>query len=159
VCAWDWVKASEPIALWVEGLALVAIFIYDRKDSRRERKEAHADRVAAIYEKMREFFKVVVNGIQGDDFGPGRRFEYYKENNYSIYPGDAYPMKQYTAIWEAYYSSILVNEKLAAYIKERVDEANNLQSVEAVEEFNNRLKVFYQNWRGDVMAKKMWELS
>jgi ssDNA-specific exonuclease RecJ len=49
-----------------------------------------------------------------------------------------------------------VNEKFAAaYVKERVDEANALQGVEAVEEFNKRLKVFYQNRRGDVMAKRM----
>ena len=155
---WDWIKASEPIAVWVEGLALVAIFIYDRKDSRRERKEAHADRVAGIYEKMREFLKVVDEGILGDDFGPGKRFEYYNEN-YSIYPGEPRLIKEYAAIWEAYYSSILVNEKLAAYVKERVDEAQALQGVDDTKEFDKRLEVFGQNWRGDVMAKRMRELS
>jgi hypothetical protein len=154
---WDWIKASEPIAVWLEGLALVAIFIYDRKDSKRERKEAHADRVAAIYEKMREFLSVVRDGIEGDDFGPGRRFEHVDVEDH--YPVELRPIKQYTAIWEAYYSAILVNEKFAAYVKERVDEANALQGVSDAGEFKKRLGVFYKNWRGDVMAKRMRELS
>jgi hypothetical protein len=58
MCWRGWLKGSEPIALWLEGIALVLIFIYDCKDSKRERKEAHADCVAAIYEKLREFLLV-----------------------------------------------------------------------------------------------------
>jgi hypothetical protein len=40
--AWDWVKASEPIALWVEGIALVLIFIWDRIDANRGHEETIA---------------------------------------------------------------------------------------------------------------------
>jgi hypothetical protein len=36
---WEWIKASEPIALWVEGIALVLIFIWDRKDAAKNHKE------------------------------------------------------------------------------------------------------------------------
>jgi hypothetical protein len=36
---WEWIKASEPIALWVEGIALVLIFIWDRKDAAKSHKE------------------------------------------------------------------------------------------------------------------------
>jgi len=40
--AWDWVKASDPIALWVEGIALVLIFIWDRIDANRGHQETIA---------------------------------------------------------------------------------------------------------------------
>jgi hypothetical protein len=169
MCWWGWVKASEPIALWVEGLALVAIFIWDRIDRSHERKEnlaqlavakkqVHADRVAAIYEAMRKFLYVVADGIKNDDFGPGRRFEHYNEDH-SIYPREPYPIKEYVAIREAQYLSILIDENLAAYVKARVDEATALQGVDDTAEFNRRLDVFYKNWRGDVMANKLRELS
>jgi hypothetical protein len=34
-----WVKTHEYLAIWLEGIALVAIFIWDRIDSREQHKE------------------------------------------------------------------------------------------------------------------------
>ena len=159
-CVWEWTKAiyrgSEPLALWVEGIALVAIFIYDRKDSRRERKEAHADRVAAIYEKMRQFLYAVTYGIRDGKFGPDHRFDSVVPLSVAPQP---YGKQEFANIWEAYYLSILVNEEFGAYVKERLDEAVALQGVSGEGDFNKRLDVFYKNWTGDVMAKRMRELS
>jgi hypothetical protein len=39
VAAIDWLRVSDSIALWVEGLALLAIFIWDRKDHREDHDE------------------------------------------------------------------------------------------------------------------------
>jgi hypothetical protein len=36
---WDWFRTHEWFAIWLEGIALVAIFIWDRKDARSQHKE------------------------------------------------------------------------------------------------------------------------
>jgi hypothetical protein len=166
VC-WDFMKQNEFLALWLEGLALVAIFIWDRIDARGAHEEAlkqqdiwrrqiHADRVAGIYERLRGFLNLFVEGMGNHEFGPGARFDRATLPGYTIEP---FIREEYNSICEAYYSSILVNEKFAAYVKERVDEAKALQGVDDTKEFDQRLAVFYLNWRGDVMAKRMRKLS
>jgi hypothetical protein len=35
----DWLRTYESVAIWLEGIALVAIFIWDRIDSRQQHKE------------------------------------------------------------------------------------------------------------------------
>ena len=163
---WDWIKASEPLALWVEGLALVAIFIWDRKDAKDQheetleqhaiwRRQIHADRVAGIYQDLRHFVFVVATGIREDDFGPGRRFERVPDDPHE----EPYPLKAFAAILEAHHLSILINEQLAAYVGERVAEAVALQGVDDNEEFNRRLAIFWKNWEGKRMAEVMRKLS
>jgi len=34
-----WLKTHEALAVWIEGIALLAIFLWDRKDSRQQHKE------------------------------------------------------------------------------------------------------------------------
>src|ERR1700686_540597 len=41
LAALDWLKRNESVALWLEGIALVLIFIWDRKD----RKQDHAETI------------------------------------------------------------------------------------------------------------------
>jgi hypothetical protein len=38
----NWLKTYESIAIWLEGIALVAIFVWDRLDSRKQREETLA---------------------------------------------------------------------------------------------------------------------
>lgn len=42
----DWLKAHEYLAIWLEGIALVLIFIWDRLDSRKHHKETLAQLAA-----------------------------------------------------------------------------------------------------------------
>jgi hypothetical protein len=35
----DWLRAHEFLAIWLEGIALVLIFVWDRLDSRNQHKE------------------------------------------------------------------------------------------------------------------------
>jgi hypothetical protein len=39
VGVWDWLKANEWLAIWLEGIALVLIFVWDRIDARGEHQE------------------------------------------------------------------------------------------------------------------------
>src|SRR6266478_4002420 len=39
---WDWLTTYEAVAVWLEGIALVAIFIWDRRDANRDHKETVA---------------------------------------------------------------------------------------------------------------------
>lgn len=41
LAALDWLKRNESVAIWLEGIALVLIFIWDRKD----RKQDHAETI------------------------------------------------------------------------------------------------------------------
>jgi len=46
-----WLRTYEFIAIWLEGIALVAIFVLDwreRKDQRKDRKEQHEETVAQL---------------------------------------------------------------------------------------------------------------
>jgi hypothetical protein len=164
---WDFLRNNEWIALWVEGLALVAIFRWDRKDARDQqretleqhsiwRKQIHADRVAGIFQAMRTFMFVVSDGIRYDSFGAGRRFEY---SDIKDHYGEPEPMKEFAAIHEAHHIAILINDRLAAYVEERVAEAVALQDVKDHVEFNKRLDVFWKNWEGKKMAEAMRKLS
>jgi hypothetical protein len=163
----DWLTKYQAVAIWLEGLALVAIFFWDRKDASDQRKETleqlaigrkqiHADRVAGIFQAMRTFVFVVSDGIRNDDFGVGRRFEYSDIKD--LY-GDPEPMKEFAAIHEAHHVAILINEPLAAYIGARVAEAVALQDVKDHKEFSKRLEVFWQNWEGKMMAEALRKLS
>lgn len=155
------------MALWLEAIALLAIFFWDRKDARDQRKETleqlaigrkqiHADRVAGIFQAMRTFMILVSDGIHYDNFGVGQRFEYAgTEDNY----GEPEPMKEFAAIHEAHHLAILINDALAAYIGARVAEAVALQDVKDHVEFNKRLDVFWKNWEGKKMAEALRKLS
>lgn len=158
MCVLDWFTKYEAVAVWLEGVALVAIFIYDRVDSRHERKAAHTDRVAAIYEKMRNFAKVIGKDVREDSFGVGKDFLIYDEPEMGQEPPEPRVMKEYLEIYEAYFASILINPRFSAYIKERRAEADALQFVKSLEEFEKRLKEFQKNWHGETMAQEMWKL-
>ncbi len=46
VVLWPWLQASEPIAVWLEAIALIAIFFLDwkeKKENRKERREQHKE--------------------------------------------------------------------------------------------------------------------
>src|SRR5260221_14688171 len=48
---WPWLQASEPIAVWLEAIALIAIFFLDwkeRKENRKERQEQHEENAAQL---------------------------------------------------------------------------------------------------------------
>jgi hypothetical protein len=48
---WPWLQASEPIAVWLEAIALIAIFFLDwkeRKENRKERREQHEETAAQL---------------------------------------------------------------------------------------------------------------
>jgi hypothetical protein len=162
----SFLKNNEWIALWVEGLALVAIFIWDRKDAADQHKETleqhaiwrrqiHADRVAGIYQAMRTFTFMVSDAIHNDDFSLGQRFVHYTDDHYE----EPYPMKEYSAILEAEHLAILINEPLADYVRARVAEAIALQGVDDQEEFGKRLDLFWKNWEGKKIAEDLRKLS
>jgi hypothetical protein len=162
-----WLTKYEAFAIWLEGIALVGIFIWDRIDAKGAheqtleqhaiwRKQIHADRVAGIFQAMRAFMIVVSDGIRNDDFGLKQRFEYSDTKDLN---GEPYRMKEYLAIHDAHHLAVLINEPLAAYIGERVAEAVALQDVDDHKEFNKRLEVFWKNWEGKKMAETLRELS
>jgi hypothetical protein len=46
-----WLQASEPVAVWLEAIALIAIFVLDwkeRKENRKERQEQHEETAAQL---------------------------------------------------------------------------------------------------------------
>jgi hypothetical protein len=175
MCWSEWLKDSEPIAVWLEGIALVFIFglelrefrrqgrerqereaerIQDRKDLAAQmeiwRKQIHADRVAQTFEILREFTYAVSDAIMNGTFGVGANMFYAQHA--PIY-------QKYMAVREAHYISKLISEPLAAYVWERVEEMEGLQRVADHQTFNERLTAFHQNWNGDIMAAKFRELS
>ena len=66
--------------------------------------------------------------------------------------------QEYLDLQEAYYLSYLVSDPLAAYMKQRMEEADGLQRV-APEEFQRKLQEFLKNWNVYEMAAKIRELS
>jgi len=163
----EWLTKYQAVAIWLEGIALVGIFIWDRIDAKGAheetleqhaiwRKQIHADRVAGIFQSLRTFMFLVSDGIRYDSFGVGRRFEYSDVKD--LY-GDPEPMKEFVALHEAHYIAILINERLAAYVGARVAEAVALQDVKDHTEFSKRLDVFWKNWDGRKMAEALRELS
>jgi|GEM_PF-2860615 hypothetical protein len=178
----NWLRVYEPIAIWLEGIALVAIFVLDSREYRKQgqerlkeeqeridqhketaaqmdiwRKQIHADRVAEIFRALRAFENFLVDSVHRNrSFGPGR--DYSEFGNLGTHPySKIFPA--YLNLQEAYYLSYLVSDPLAAYMKERMAEADGLQRVKDPEEFHRRLAEFHKNWDVYKMAAKIRELS
>jgi|SRR5215467_296950 len=49
---WDWLRTHEFIAIWLEGIALVLIFVWDRLDTRKQQREMLAQ--LSIFKKQVE---------------------------------------------------------------------------------------------------------
>lgn len=167
-CLADSLKASEPIAVWLEGIALVLLFIWELKGRREQReemlsqidiarKQIHSDRVAEIFKALRSFHNFLIESVHKTKiFGPGKDYSSY--GNISQHPeGRIFP--EYLALQEAYYLSYLVSDPLAAYMKERMAEADELQRVGDAEDFHRRLMTFNEKWDVYKMAAKIRELS
>jgi len=178
----DWLKNHEFLAVWIEGFALVFIFVLDwweyRKQGRERakqeldrveqhqetttqmdiwRKQIHADRVAEIFRALREFENFLVDSThRNKSFGPGR--DYSEFGNLGTHPfGKIF--QPYLNLQEAYYLSYLVSDPLAAYMKERMAEADGLQRVQDPDEFYRRLGEFHKSWDVYKMAATIRELS
>jgi hypothetical protein len=161
-----WLRQHEYVAVWFEGVALVAILGLDWITGRREhretmdhmdiaRKQIHADRVAEIFKALRGFEYFVVWGQISGKVGPGKDFS--EHGNIGMKGGKIF--QEYLDLQEAYYWSYLVSDPLAAYIKQRMDEADRLQRVSSPEEFGRKFQEFLENWNVYEMAAKIRELS
>jgi len=54
---WPWLQASEPIAVWLEAIALIAIFFLDwneRRENRKERQVQHEETAAQMAVSQRQ---------------------------------------------------------------------------------------------------------
>jgi hypothetical protein len=162
----DWLHNYESLAIWLEGIALVAILgfdVYARRQERREtiaqmdvaRKQIHADRVAEIWKALRRFEYFVAWGRIDRRVAPGRDFS--EHGNVGIKGGKIF--QGYLDLQEAYYLSYLVSDPLAAYVKQRMEEADRLQRVASPEEFGTRLQEFLTNWNVYEMATMIRKLS
>ena len=79
LAAIDWFKLSDSVALWLEGLALLAIFFWDRKDHKEDHKEtidqmkimsrnAVAAEIAAnAVKKSAEVAETALKAVEGAD--------------------------------------------------------------------------------------------
>ncbi|MHB8526071.1 MAG: hypothetical protein ACYDD2_07950 [Candidatus Acidiferrales bacterium] len=169
-----WLKTYESFAIWLEGIALVAIFFLDWREYRKQgkkdlqqheeaaaqmdiwRKQIHADRVAEIFQVLRRFEHFIVDGVHfSKTVGPGRDFS--EHGNLSANGGKIF--KEYLDLQEAYYLSYLVSDALAAYMKERMAEADGLQRVPTLTEFQTKLQEFHKNWDVYKMAARIREIS
>jgi hypothetical protein len=170
-----WLSDHEALGVWIEAIALILIFGIDsfefwrqgkaRKESRKEtadqmdiwRKQIHADRVAEIFKVLRAFHNFLIASVhKHKTFGPGRDFSSF--GDMGAHPeGKIFP--EYLALQEAYYLSYLVSSPLAAYMKERIAEADSLQRIAAMEEFYTKLENFNQKWDVYQMAAAIRELS
>jgi len=68
-------------------------------------------------------------------------------------------MKSYADLLKAKHIAVLINPALAAYVTERVTEANALSNCADSDEFVKRFKVFRDNWEGEKMAEAIRNLS
>jgi len=161
----DWLHNYESLAIWAEGFALVAILFHDGLARHQEhkdtishldvsRKQIHADRVAEIWKVLRRFEHFVIWGQINSRVGPGKDFSEFGNVGKG---GKIY--QEYLDLQEAYYLSYLVSDPLAAYIKQRMDEADQLQGVASVDEFGSKLQTFLKNWDVYEMARRIRELS
>src|SRR5215472_10396757 len=148
----DWLRTHEFIPIWLEGIALVAIFGLDwweyRKQGRERleqhketaaqmeiwRKQIHSERVAEIFRVLRRFEHFVMQGITAGKIGPGRDFSEF--GNISRQGGRIF--QEYIDLQEAYYLSKLVSEGLFSYMKDRMGEADALQRTPNSEVFQNK---------------------
>jgi hypothetical protein len=164
----------ESVAIWLEGIALVLILLAEekaRQEQRQEvheqrdisrkqmdiwRKQIHADRVAEIFKALRNFEHFIVEGVHHKKiFGPGRDFSEY--GDYSNKGGRIF--QEYLDLQEAYYLSYLVSDPLAAFMKQRMAEADGLQRVASADEFHQKLQEFHKSWDVYKMAVQIRELS
>jgi len=176
-----WLKCYEFVAIWLEGVALVAIFFLDWREYQKQgherlkqeedriiqhketaaqmeiwRKQIHADRVAEIFKALRKFHNFLIRAVHiHQTFGPDR--DYSEFGNLSAKGGQIYP--EYLDLQEAYYLSYLVSGPLAAFMKERMDEADRLQRIKDPNEFHQKLQDFNQKWDVYKMAAQIRELS
>ena len=68
-------------------------------------------------------------------------------------------MKEYVALLRAKHIAVLINPALAAYVTERIVEANALNNCPGEDEFVQHFKVFRENWDGEKMAEAIRKLS
>jgi hypothetical protein len=167
-------KAYEAIAVWLEGIALVAILLLDWREYHRQgkertedhraaaeqrniwRKQIHSDRVAEIFKALRRFEHFVVHGGGlGEKIGPGKDFSEFGD----ISNKGGRISQEYLDLQEAYYLSYLVSDRLATFMKQRMADADELQRVPDTAEYARRLAEFYKNWDVYKLATKMRELS
>jgi len=162
----NWLNKYEFVAIWLEGIALVAILLLDWYTMRKEhketlahldvaRKQIHADRVAEIWKTLRRFEYFVAWGRIDGRVGPGRDFS--EDGNLSMKGGKIF--QEYLDLQEAYYLSYLVSDPLAAYMKQRMEEADGLQRVSSPDEFAGRVQQFFKNWDVYEMARRIRDLS
>lgn len=108
----NWLHDYEFIAIWLEGIALVAILLLDwwtRVEEHREtiaqldiaRKQIHSDRVAEIWNALRRFVHFVVHGQLEGKVGPGRDFS--EHGNIGMKGGKIF---QFVRISERNFSSL-----------------------------------------------------
>ncbi len=135
-CFLAWLRDYESIAIWLEGIALVALFFLDWREFRHQgrerarqehdrleqhkeiaaqmdiwRKQIHADRVAEVFKTLRAFHNFLIRAIHIDKtFGPGR--DYSEFGNVSLKGGKIF--QEYLDLQEAYYLSYLISDPLAA---------------------------------------------
>jgi len=180
-CVLGWLNEYESIAIWLEGIALVALFVLDWREYRNQgqerakqeesrleqhketaaqmdiwRKQIHADRVAEVFKTLRTFHNFLIRAIHIDKtFGPGR--DYSEFGNVSLKGGKIF--REYLDLQEAYYLSYMVSGPLAAFVKERMTEADNLQRINDPSIFSQKLEEFNRNWDVYKMATRIRELS
>lgn len=173
-CIVSFTKNYESIAIWAEGIALVLLFVLEFAEFRKQgaerqtqheenalqldvaRKQIHAERVAEIFKALRRFERFVMEGVYSNQtVGPDKDFSEF--GDYSRKGGKVF--QQYLDLQEAYYLSYLVSDPLAAYMKQRMVDADRLQRVKDPVEFDQRLKEFKENWDVYKMAAAIRELS
>jgi hypothetical protein len=162
----NWLKSYDYIAIWLEGIALVLLFIWELKGRKEQhgeilkqmdisRKQIHADRVAEIFKALRRFENWIVESVHKTNrFGPNRDFSIAGDAGLG---GPIY--QEYLDLQEAYYLSYLVSDPLAAYMKQRMAEADALQRIADRDEFYKKLTEFHIKWDVYRMAAKIRELS
>ena len=176
-----WFKDQEFVAIWLEGVALVAIFFLDWLEYRKQgherlkqeddrikqheetaaqmdiwRKQIHADRVAEIFTALRRFHNFLIRAVHiNKTFGPDR--DYSEFGNVSLKGGAIFP--EYLNLQEAYYLSCLVSDPLATFMKQRMAEADGLQRIKDANEFHRKLQEFNDSWDVYKMAVQIRELS
>ena len=162
-----WLRTYEYLAIWLEGIALVLLFVWELKGQNQQhkemlaqmdvwRKQIHADRVAEIFKVLRRFEHFIVQGVHfNKTVGPGKDFSEY--GNVSVKGGKIF--QEYLDLQEAYYLSYLVSDSLAEFMKERMAEADGLQRIQDPQEFNKKLQAFHKSWDVYKLAAKIRELS
>jgi len=105
---------------------------------------------------LRAFHNFLIGAVHHEKtFGPGR--DYSEFGDLSLNGGKIFP--EYLNLQEAYYISYLVSAPLAAYMKERMAEADGLQRVKDPSAFHEKLQAFNNSWDVYKMAAQIRELS